>query len=96
MKLEALDIRNPTSICIATVVGLIGPRLLLRLDGSDSMNDFYQLVDSCDIHPIGYCNKIGRMVLPPLGKFSFIVCLFVFLPLFIYQSFNYALLYLPL
>ena len=53
MKLEAQDPRNLTSTCIATVVGVIGPRLRLRLDGSDNKNDFWRLVDSSDIHPIG-------------------------------------------
>lgn len=67
MKLEALDPRNVTSTCIATVVGLIGPRLRLRLDGSDNKNDFWRLVDSSDIHPIGHCEKNGGMLQPPLG-----------------------------
>ncbi|XP_016086858.1 polycomb protein SCMH1 [Sinocyclocheilus grahami] len=41
MKLEARDPRNSTSTCIATVMGLMGVRLRLRLDGSDSTNDFW-------------------------------------------------------
>lgn len=53
VKLEAQDPRNLTSTCIATVVAVIGPRLRLRLDGSDNKNDFWRLVDSTDIHPIG-------------------------------------------
>ncbi|XP_041462600.1 polycomb protein Scm-like [Lytechinus variegatus] len=67
MKLEALDPRNVTSTCIATIVGLIGPRLRLRLDGSDNKNDFWRLVDSSDIRPIGHCEKHGGMLQPPLG-----------------------------
>lgn len=67
MKLEASDPRNLTSTCIATVVGLLGPRLRLRLDGSDNKNDFWRLVDSGDIHPIGYCEKHGGLLQPPLG-----------------------------
>lgn len=51
--MEAQDPRNLTSTCIATVVAVIGPRLRLRLDGSDNKNDFWRLVDSNDIHPIG-------------------------------------------
>lgn len=66
-KLEALDPRNPTSTCVATVVGFIGPRLQLRLDGSDNSNDFWELVDSEAIHPIGTCEKSGDMLQPPLG-----------------------------
>lgn len=67
MKLEALDPRNVTSTCIATVVGLHGPRLRLRLDGSDNKNDFWRLVDSNEINPIGHCEKSGGMLQPPLG-----------------------------
>lgn len=68
MKLEALDPRNVTSICIATVISILGPRLRLRLDGSDNKNDFWRLVDSSEIHPIGHCEKSGGMLQPPLGK----------------------------
>ncbi|NP_001072602.1 sex comb on midleg-like protein 2 [Xenopus tropicalis] len=67
MKLEAHDPRNITSICIATVVGITGARLRLRLDGSDDKNDFWRLVDSCDIQQIGTCEKKGDMLQPPLG-----------------------------
>lgn len=68
MKLEAQDPRNTTSTCIATVVGLTGSRLRLRLDGSDNKNDFWRLVDSSEIQPIGNCEKNGGMLQPPLGK----------------------------
>lgn len=67
MKLEALDPRNVTSTCIATVVGTLGARLRLRLDGGDNKNDFYRLVDSNEIHPVGHCKKNGGMLQPPLG-----------------------------
>ncbi|CAH1982509.1 unnamed protein product [Acanthoscelides obtectus] len=67
MKLEALDPRNLTSTCIATVISILGPRLRLRLDGSDNKNDFWRLVDSSEIHPIGHCEKNGGMLQPPLG-----------------------------
>ncbi|XP_069126445.1 polycomb protein SCMH1-like [Argopecten irradians] len=67
MKIEAVDPRNLTSICVATVVGMIGPRLRLRLDGSDDKNDFWRLVDSSDLHLIGYCELFGGLLQPPLG-----------------------------
>lgn len=69
MKLEALDPRNVTSTCIATVISVLGPRLRLRLDGSDNKNDFWRLVDSSEIHQIGHCEKSGGMLQPPLGIF---------------------------
>nr|XP_003466461.2 sex comb on midleg-like protein 2 [Cavia porcellus] len=67
MKLEVRDPRNNTSVCIATVVGISGARLHLRLDGSDSNNDFWKLVDSSDIQPVGSCAKRGNLLQPPLG-----------------------------
>ncbi len=71
MKVEACDPRNSTSMCIATVMGLMGVRLRLRLDGSDSTNDFWRLVDSSDIQPISTCEKSGDLLQPPLGKVVF-------------------------
>ena len=59
MKLEAHDPRNTTSVCIATVVGVTGARLRLRLDGSDNQNDFWRLVDSPDIQPVGHVKRKG-------------------------------------
>lgn len=67
MKLEALDPRCVTSTCIGTVINVLGSRLRIRLDGSDNQNDFWRLVDSNEIHPIGYCEKNGGMLQPPLG-----------------------------
>ncbi|XP_008578042.1 PREDICTED: sex comb on midleg-like protein 2 [Galeopterus variegatus] len=67
MKLEAHDPRNVTSVCIATVIGITGARLRLRLDGSDNRNDFWRLVDSPDIQPVGTCEKEGDLLQPPLG-----------------------------
>ncbi|XP_058446651.1 polycomb protein Scm-like [Malaya genurostris] len=40
MKLETLEPCNATSFCIGSVVGVLGSRLRLRLDGSDNINDF--------------------------------------------------------
>jgi len=67
MKLEAIDPRNTTSVSIASVVGAIGPRLRLRLEGTDNSNDFWRLVDSDEIQPIGTCESNGGCLQPPLG-----------------------------
>ena len=67
MKLEARDPRNQFSTTVATVVHLLGCRLQLRLLGSDKINDFFELVDSSSIQPIGTCDRNGEMLLPPLG-----------------------------
>ncbi|XP_053397453.1 sex comb on midleg-like protein 2 isoform X1 [Mercenaria mercenaria] len=67
MKIEAADPRNLTSTCVATVIAAVGSRLRLRLDGSDNKNDFWRLVDSSDLHPIGHSEKHGGLLQPPLG-----------------------------
>ena len=67
MKLEAVDPRNINSICIASVVGVLGSRLRLRLDGSDNKNDFWRLVDSSEIKTVGYCESNEGILQPPLG-----------------------------
>ncbi|XP_052027270.1 sex comb on midleg-like protein 2 isoform X37 [Apodemus sylvaticus] len=67
MKLEARDPRNIDSMCVASVIGITGARLRLRLDGSDNKNDFWRLVDSSDIQPVGTCEQLGDLLQPPLG-----------------------------
>jgi len=66
-SLEAKDARNTSAICVATIVEMRGPRLRLRLDGTDGMNDFWRLTDSKDIFPIGTCKAHGGLLQPPLG-----------------------------
>jgi len=65
-KLEAQDPRSQMA-CIATVIGLQGPRVRLRLDGSDTKNDFWKVVDDSELHEIGHCEKNGGMLQPPMG-----------------------------
>lgn len=66
MKLETIDPRSK-STCLATVVGVLGSRLKLRLDGADDKNDFWRLVDSNEIHPYGHCTTMGGLLDPPVG-----------------------------
>ena len=65
-KLEAQDPRSQMA-CIATVISVQGPRLRLRLDGSDTKNDFWKMVDDSELHEIGHCEKMGGMLQPPMG-----------------------------
>ena len=65
-KLEAVDPRSQ-STCVATVIGTLGPRIRLRLDGSDSKSDFWKLVDSDELSEYGHCEKLGGMLYPPMG-----------------------------
>lgn len=68
MKLEVRDFRNMILVCIVIVVGIIGVRLRLRLDGSDNRNDFWRFVDFLDIQFVGICEKEGDLFQFLLGK----------------------------
>ncbi|CAF1623622.1 unnamed protein product [Adineta ricciae] len=66
-KLESIDPRNQDSWCIGTIVEKDGPRLQIRLDGTDNRNDFWRLVDSTDIRCYGTTARLGGQIVPPLG-----------------------------
>ena len=72
MKLEAADPRNEGTVCVATVIGILGSRLRLRFDGCDNSNDIWRMVDSSDIHPIGWCEGNGGVLQPPVGKYGMV------------------------
>nr|XP_027205001.1 polycomb protein Scm-like [Dermatophagoides pteronyssinus] len=66
---QKLEVSSPDShdfVHLATVVGYMGPRLQLRLDGCDNANDFFELVDSEAISPIGTYKSKGRFFAAPL------------------------------
>lgn len=67
MKLEVTDPRNVKTTCIATVVGVLGPRIRCRFDGTDSQNDVWRMVDDKEIHPVGWCEGNGGILQPPVG-----------------------------
>ncbi|CAF0716794.1 unnamed protein product [Adineta steineri] len=66
-KLESIDPRNQDSWCIGTIIEKEGPRLRIRLDGTDDRNDFWRLVDSGDIRVYGKTSASGGQIVPPLG-----------------------------
>ncbi|CAF3710875.1 unnamed protein product [Rotaria socialis] len=66
-KLESIDPRNQDSWCIGTIIEKDGPRLRIRLDGTDDRNDFWRLVDSADIRCYGATTQLGGQIVPPLG-----------------------------
>ncbi len=62
-KIESVDPRNQDSWCIGTIVEKDGPRLRIRLDGTDDRNDFWRLVDSTDIRCYGTTAKLVGEIL---------------------------------
>lgn len=71
-KVESIDPRNQDSWCIATVVDKDGPRIRLRLDGTDNRNDFWRLVDSTDIRSYGTTIKSVNNIKRSLFFFLFL------------------------
>ncbi len=55
-------------VCIATVMETKGPRVCLRLAGTDDQNDFWTMVDCAHLKPVGHQQGLGGFLQPPLGK----------------------------
>jgi len=68
MKLEAVDIRNMSLTCVATVQNIINDRLLIHFDSWDCIYDYWTDTSSPFIHPVGYCKKNGIELTPPKSK----------------------------
>ena len=78
MKVEVSDKHNLVSMCVATIVDIVGDRLRLRYDGLDAeMNeDFLCHYLACDIHPVGWSSLVGHTLQPPVGRCC--SCLIIF------------------
>ncbi|XP_029187358.2 lethal(3)malignant brain tumor-like protein 3 isoform X1 [Acropora millepora] len=67
MKLEAIDPKHPSYICVCTVVRVKGTRLRLHFDGWSESYDFWASADSPFLFPVGWCEKSGQRLNPPRG-----------------------------
>uniref|UniRef100_H3A311 Lethal(3)malignant brain tumor-like protein 1 n=1 Tax=Latimeria chalumnae TaxID=7897 RepID=H3A311_LATCH len=67
MKLEAVDRMNPSLICVATVTDVVDNRFLVHFDNWDDTYDYWCDASSPYIHPIGWCQDIGKPLTPPQG-----------------------------
>lgn len=73
MKLEAIDRKNPSFICVATVTDMVDSRFLVHFDNWDESYDYWCDATSPYIHPVGWCHDSNRILTPPPGyvrKFS--------------------------
>lgn len=52
-------------ICVATVGDVIGDRIRIHFDGWDLDFDYWTDITSINIHPIGWCEKNGRILNAP-------------------------------
>jgi len=69
MKLEAVDKKNNTeTTCVATVIDVLGDRVLIHFDGWDIIYDYWSDPSSPFLHPVGWCQENGKPLSPPNGK----------------------------
>lgn len=68
MKLEAVDPKHPSYICVCTVVKVKGTRLRLHFDGWSESYDFWTSADSPFLFNVGWCEKNGQQLHPPRSK----------------------------
>uniref|UniRef100_H3B0Z2 Scm like with four mbt domains 2 n=1 Tax=Latimeria chalumnae TaxID=7897 RepID=H3B0Z2_LATCH len=66
MKLEAVNSRNPSEICVASITKVKGRLLWLHLEGlKNPYPDCIVDVESMDIFPVGWCETNGYSLTPP-------------------------------
>lgn len=65
MKLEAVDKKNTTLVCVATVTDVLDTRFLVHFDGWDDIYDYWADPTSPYIHPINWCRDTGHVLTPP-------------------------------
>ncbi|XP_054772350.2 lethal(3)malignant brain tumor-like protein 4 [Lytechinus pictus] len=65
MKLEAVDRKNPSLICVATVTDIMDNRFLIHFDAWEDMYDYWCDAASPYIHPVGWCEENGLALTPP-------------------------------
>ncbi|NXE64081.1 LMBL3 protein, partial [Calcarius ornatus] len=65
MKLEAVDKKNPTFICVATVTDMVDNRFLVHFDNWDESYDYWCEAASPHIHPVGWCKEHKRTLITP-------------------------------
>ncbi|XP_055994412.1 lethal(3)malignant brain tumor-like protein 4 [Sorex fumeus] len=67
MKLEAVDRKNPSLVCVATIADIVEDRLLVHFDNWDDSYDYWCDVNSPYVQPVGWCQKNGRTLIAPQG-----------------------------
>ncbi|CAK6447791.1 unnamed protein product [Pipistrellus nathusii] len=67
MKLEAVDRKNPSLVCVATIADIVEDRLLVHFDNWDDSYDYWCDVNSPYVQPVGWCQENGRTLIAPHG-----------------------------
>ncbi|XP_078232619.1 scm-like with four MBT domains protein 2 isoform X1 [Pogona vitticeps] len=69
MKLEVANKQDSDSYWVATIITTCGQLLLLRYCGyeDDRRADFWCDVMMADLHPVGWCTRNNKVLMPPLA-----------------------------
>uniref|UniRef100_A0A671KA57 SAM domain-containing protein n=1 Tax=Sinocyclocheilus anshuiensis TaxID=1608454 RepID=A0A671KA57_9TELE len=67
MKLEAIDKKNPSFICVATITDMVDSRFLVHFDNWDESYDYWCDATSPYIHPVSWSQENGRTLTTPPG-----------------------------
>jgi len=86
MKLEGIDPLHPSLYCVLTVSEVKGHRLRLHFDGFSECYDFWTYADSPFIFPVGWVEKNGKELQPPLGMLSIVVAMFITVVIYIVKN----------
>ncbi|XP_032084240.1 lethal(3)malignant brain tumor-like protein 3 isoform X2 [Thamnophis elegans] len=65
MKLEAVDKKNPSLMCVATISDMLDNRLLVHFDNWGESYDYWCDASSPYIRPVGYCQETGTLLTTP-------------------------------
>nr|XP_006112075.1 lethal(3)malignant brain tumor-like protein 3 isoform X3 [Pelodiscus sinensis]XP_025043601.1 lethal(3)malignant brain tumor-like protein 3 isoform X3 [Pelodiscus sinensis] len=65
MKLEAVDKKNPSLMCVATITDMLDNRLLIHFDNWNENYDYWCDASSPYIRPVGYCQETGTLLTTP-------------------------------
>ncbi|KAK3601541.1 hypothetical protein CHS0354_027682 [Potamilus streckersoni] len=64
-KLEAVDKKNSSLICVATVADTLWDKILIHFDSWEESYDYWCDISSPYIHPAGWCQENGKLLSPP-------------------------------
>ncbi|XP_052073604.1 lethal(3)malignant brain tumor-like protein 3 isoform X1 [Mytilus californianus] len=67
MRMEGIDPKHQTLLCVLSVAEVCGYRVRLHFDGYSECYDFWTNADSPYIFPVGWCEKNGKTLQPPKG-----------------------------
>ncbi|GFU44538.1 lethal(3)malignant brain tumor-like protein 3 [Trichonephila clavipes] len=67
MKLEAVDKKNSSLVCVATITDVMDNRFLIHFDGWEDVYDYWADASSPHLHPVNWCKDNNRVLTPPKG-----------------------------